>query len=226
MPGVDETEVPRSALIAARLAVAVAATGLLLIVAGLLDLHWWGTSSAHELRRVFEQVRIEYGDQPPALLRAGGGAVELIVLGICCLPYAFLAPLIRKGRRWARTTALLLGLATFIVGLIEIGADATQPVDLHAYLVALGNKGATSPVPQITSVIYPGWYNWVEDAAQGLQALASLALVITLTGLSVWHPYFFAGKTTAAQAPDEWSEAISRIRDQNARRRTETGLDD
>jgi hypothetical protein len=222
----DEATVPASARWAVRLAFAAAAAGLLLIVAGLLDLHWWSTSSATGLRRVMEHVRVEYGDQPPAMLRSGGGAVQLIVLGACCLPYAVLAPLLRQGRRWARTAGLLLGLATALFGLIEIGVDAIPPVDLHAYLAALTNKGATDSLPQLHALIYPAGYSWFEDLAQGLQTVASLAVALALVAVTIWHPDLYAGKRSAAAPPDEWSAAITRIRDQNKRRREETGLED
>jgi hypothetical protein len=229
---VAETQVPRSVRVAALIAVAVAVSGLLLIVAGILDLHWWGTSSAAGLRRVLAQVQTVYGTPPPALLRSGDGAVELIVLGVCCLPYAVLAPLILKGRQAARTAGTLLGIVTVIAALVLIGADSTTPVDLRSYLASLGVQGAGDAVPQIHALIYPGGYQWIEDIAQGLQALASLAVLVALVAAGIGNPYFFGGKgffgskDGASAPPDEWGAAISRIREQNARRRAETGLEE
>jgi hypothetical protein len=217
---VDDTETSRVARVVGLLAVAVAVTGGLLIGAGLLDLHWWGTASAQGLRHTFDTVRVQYGVLPPALLRDGSGAAELVVLGVCSLAFTGLAPLIVQGRRWARTVALTVALATFSVGLIEVGADAAQPVDLRAYLQLLSGRGTTELVAQIQALIYPAGYGWIEDVAQGLQVLASLAVVVTLSWVSVWYPDFFVGlRASAPPADDRWNSALERIRRQNAGQR-------
>jgi hypothetical protein len=202
--------------VAALLALAGALAGLLLIVAGLADLHWWSTPAAGQLTRLMERIRVDLGATPPALLRGGGPAVELIAIGTACLAYAILAPLIVKGRRWARTWGLALGIATFLIGLAEIGADATQPLDLNAYLHGLANAGASDLIPQVTALVNPAWYGWLEDIAQGVQVLVSFATILALAGAAVWHPDFFTAGKATPQAPDEWTAAISRIREQNA----------
>ena len=202
--------------VAALLALAGALSGVLLIIAGLADLHWWGTGTAGELTRLMERIRIELGAQPPAMVRRGNAAVELIVIGAVCLGYATLAPFIVKGHRWARTSGLVLGSVTFLVGLAEIGADATQPLNLQSYLEGLANSGASNLIPQVTALVNPAWYGWLEDIAQGLQVLASFAVILALTGAAVWHPDFFTAGKGAPQVQDEWTAAISRIREQNA----------
>jgi len=202
--------------VAALLALAGALTGVLLIVAGFADLHWWGTPTAGQLIRLMERIDVELGVPQPALLRHGAGAVELIVVGAACLPYAILAPLILKGRRWARTAGLALGLVTFLVGMAGIGADATQPHVLKSYLQVLASAGESEMIPQVRALVNPAWYGWLEDVAQGLQALVSLATVLALTATAVMHPHFFTAGKATPQVPDEWTAAISRIREQNA----------
>jgi len=201
----------------------MAPAGLFLVVAGLLDLHWWSTPSAARLVDLFAQIRIERGFQPPALLRSRESAVELVVIGAVCLAYAVLAPLIHKGRRWARTGALVLGFGTFLIGLVSIGADASQPVDLRGYLDALARSAAGGPIPEIQALVYPGWYAWFEDLAQGLQVLVSFAAAVALAGAVVWHPDYFASKKAAEVTPDAWGAAITRIHQETVRRRDQPG---
>jgi hypothetical protein len=69
-------------------------------------------------------------------------------------------------------------------------------------------------VAEIRALLYPGWYSWVEDIAQGLYVLASLATALTLTYAAVWHSDYFSSKGTDTAAPDSWDAAISRIRQQ------------
>jgi hypothetical protein len=195
----------------------MAPVGLLLLVGGIMDLHWWSTPAAARLVGLFTQIRIERGAQPPALLRSGGGAVELVVIGAVCLAYAILAPLIAKGRRWARTWGLALGFGTFLIGLVSIGADASQPIDLKGYLDMLARSAAAGAIPQIKALLYPGWYAWLEDIAQGLQVLMSFAAAVALAGAVVWDPDYFASKKAATAAPDAWAAAISRIHQETVR---------
>lgn len=201
------------------LTLTMAPAGLVLAGAGILDLRWWSTPTAAKLVDLFTRISTETGAQPPALLRGTEGAVELIVIGAVCLVCATLAPLIRKGRRWARAWGLALGVGTFLIALVSIGADASQPVDLRLYLEGLARSGADEWIPQVKALLYPGWYPWFEDIAQGLQALVSFAAAVALAGTTIWHPDYFGSKKAAARAPDAWDAAISRIRQENARRR-------
>jgi hypothetical protein len=218
MPDVTSSDAPKSVRVAAALTLALALAGLGLIVAGSLDLHWWSTSSATKLDDLFAQIKAQYGEPPPALLRRGEGAVLLMVVGAVCLAYGMLSPLIGKGRRWARTWGIVISLATFFFGLVLIGADASQPADLRGYLDLLRHAGNTDPIPQVQALIYPGWYGWFEDLAQGLQVLASLAVAVALAAAAIWHPDHFASERTATAAPDPWDEAFTRIHRQTVRR--------
>jgi hypothetical protein len=218
MPDVAQSDAPKSVRIAVVLAWTLAFAGLVLIVAGGLDLHWWGTPAAAKLDDLFARIKTEYGPPPPALLRRGEGAILLVVLGAVCLAYAILSPLIGKGRGWARTWGLVISLATFFFGLVLIGADASQPTDLRGYLDLLAQVGNTDPVPQVKALIYPGGYAWFEDLAQGFQVLASFAVAVMLAVVAIWHPDHFARGTAA---PDPWDDALSRIR-----RRTVGGSDE
>jgi len=201
------------------LTVLMAPAGLLLVVAGIVDLQWWSTPDAARLVAIFTQLRISQGFPAPALLRNHGEAVELIVIGAVCLAYAVLAPLIYKGRRGALNWAMAFGFGTALVGLVGIGVDASTPIDLKGYLTTLANAAVSDPIPAIKALVYPAWYAWLEDTAQGLQTLLSFAGAVTLVGAVVWHPEHFAGKGSGSTPPDAWDAAISRIREQNARER-------
>lgn len=100
-----------------------------------------------------------------------------------------------------------------------IGADASQPTDVRGYLEALTQAGNTSPVPEVKALIYPGWYAWFEDLAQGFQVLASLAVAVVLAAVAIWHPDYFASDKAATAAPDPWDDALSRIHRQTVRGR-------
>ena len=73
-------------------AAAMAPAGLLLIAAGLLNLTWWRSADAARLTAVLAGIEAGDGFEPPAMLRRGGAAVTLIVLGALCLAYAALTP--------------------------------------------------------------------------------------------------------------------------------------
>jgi len=197
----------------------MAPAGLLLVAAGIVDLHWWSTPDAARLVAVFAQLRIEQGYPAPALLRNHGGAVELMIIGAVCLAYACLAPLIYKGRRSALNWAMVFGFGTGLVGLVGIGVDASTPVDLKGYLDTLVNTASSGPIPEIKALVYPAWYAWLEDTSQGLQTLLAFAGAVALVGAVVWHPDHFVGKGTRSTPPDAWDAAISRIREENARQR-------
>jgi hypothetical protein len=190
--------------------------GLLLAADGLMELHWWGTPQAAQLRAVMAQTKDQYGTDPPALLRGHGGAVLMIVVGAVCLGFAILAPLIAQGRRSAHGWGLTVGGATFLVGLIGIGTDMAQPHDLNGYYTTLTQLSLDDHVRQVRGLLYPGWYSWLEDAAQGLQVLASLAVVLALLGMTIWYADHFIGRP-AEDAADPWDATVRRIHEQTVR---------
>jgi hypothetical protein len=208
------TDVPRGVRISAAVAWTMVPAGLLLLLDGLWELRWWGTSATARLSELLDQIGDQYGIDPPALLRGRRGAVELVVLGAAGLAYAFLVPLVRKGRRWALTTGLLLAIASFLIGLIAVGTDQSVPHTLTDFFTSLTQLAGGAGVAEIRALLYPGWYSWVEDIAQGLHVLASLAAVLGLTYAAIWHSDYFGSKGTDTAAPDSWDAAISRIRQQ------------
>jgi hypothetical protein len=188
--------------------------GLLLLLVGLWELRWWGTSSAARLTELLGQIRDQHGIDPPTLLRGRTGAWELVALGTLGLAYTFLVPLVRKGRRWALTTGLVLGLVLFLLGLVAIGSDESVPHKLTDYFTSLTQLAGGTGVAEIRALLYPGWYSWVEDIAQGLYVLASLAAALSLTYATIWYSDHFGRKGSDTAAPDSWDAAISRIRQQ------------
>lgn len=210
--------VPRVVRVASALAWALGVAGLLLIVVGVLELHWWGTPDATKMQQLFTQIKARPGIEPPVVLRGKSGAVELLLLGVLCCAYAGLAPLIARGRRWARTLGIVGGLVVFFFGLIGIGVDETVPEDLGAYFHVLTNLGSGDLVSQITPLLYPGWYSWIEDIAQGLQVLLALALVVALIWVGSTDADFFASRKGATAAPDEWESAITKLHRETVRR--------
>jgi hypothetical protein len=208
------TDVPPGVRISAAVAWVIVPAGVLLLLDGLWELRWWSTSAAARLTELLAQIREQHGIDPPALLRGRGGAVQLVVLGAAGVAYAFLVPLIRKGRRWALTTGLVLALVMFLIGLVAIGTDESAPHKLTDYFASLTQFAGGAGLAEIRSLLYPGWYSWLEDIAQGLHVLASLAAVLALTYATIWHSDYFGSKGKDAAAPDSWDAAISRIRQQ------------
>jgi hypothetical protein len=188
--------------------------GVLVLLDGLWELRWWSTSAAARLIELTAQIRDQHGIDPPTLLRGRGGAMELVVLGAAGVAFAFLVPLMRKGRRRALTTGLVLALVTFLIGLVAIGTDESVPHTLTDYFASLTQFAGGAGLAEIRSLLYPGWYSWLEDIAQGLQVLASLAAVLALTYAAIWHSDYFGSKGSDSAAPDSWDSAISRIRAQ------------
>jgi hypothetical protein len=92
-----------------------------------------------------------------------------------------------------------------------IGADASQPQDLHGYLEGLRQGTAAARIPEVESVVYPGWFAWLEDIAQAVQVLASAAAVAALSAAVIWHADFFTTKRSETAGPDEWDEVLSRL---------------
>ena len=210
--------VPRVVRVATALAWALGAAGLLLILVGVLELHWWGSPDAVRMQQLFTQIKARPGIEPPVVLRGKSGAVELIVLGVLCCAYGGLAPLIARGRRWARTLGVVGGLTVFFVGLVGIGVDETAPEDLNAYFHLLTSLGSGELVTEITPLLYPAWYAWIEDIAQGLQALLAIAAVVALIWVSTSDADFFASRKGATAEPDEWESAFSKLHRETVRR--------
>jgi hypothetical protein len=185
--------------------------GVLLTAAGALDLAYWSSPSAARLTALMGDIEAEYGTQPPAMIRAGRGAVLLIVLGLAAIAYAGLAPLIGKGVRRARSWALGLASAIFLIGLMTIGADASQPAYLRDYYDTLTWSTIADRIPLIEAQLYPAWYPWLEDVAQGVGTLVALGVVVALIWAVVSHAEHFVTRGDPGE-PDEWDTAIARMR--------------
>jgi hypothetical protein len=210
-------DAPRRVRVAAWLTWAMAPIGLFLLVVGVLELRWWGSDESRRLLALLAQLKAQYGIQPPALLRGHGGAVELIILGVVCIAYASLGFGLLRGRLWARTWAFALGGATLLWGLIGVGGDATESHTLAVYFKTLAASAIGDQAPAVRALLYPGWYSWVEDIAQGLQVLGSLAMLLALAAAVIAHGDYFVGKPGTDAPPDEWDNALSRIRDNTVR---------
>ncbi|SNY35246.1 hypothetical protein [Paractinoplanes atraurantiacus] len=213
------SEVPRGVRVITLLAWLMVPAGVLLVCAGVLDLTWWASADAGRLTAVMTQIKTEYGVNEPALLRSGDGAVTLIVLGIAALSYGMLAPMIRRGRRGARGWAIGVGSAFFLVAMLGIGSDASQPSYLKDYYETLTWTTQTERIAEIKQLLYPAWYQWFEDFAQGLGALAALAVLVGLSWAAVAHADHFVGlrpgrpgAAATGGEPDEWDAALARIR--------------
>jgi hypothetical protein len=213
MTGIDGTEtVSKQVRLATLTTWLMAPAGLLLVIAGGIESHWFGTTTAHRLTDLFHQINTQYGVDPPFLLRGRNGATELVVMGIAGVAFAALAPLVAKGRRWARTAGIVLGGMLFFVGLFFIAADVNNGShDVSSYFDALRAQQLQARVPEVQSLLPPGWYSWFEDVAQGVQVLMSLAVVGVPTGATIAHGDYFVTKKAETAAPDEWDEAIARL---------------
>jgi len=194
----------------------MAPAGLLMIIDGLLEIRWWHTPELAKLMIVFAGIKTEYGLDRPALLRGLGGAYELVFIGVGCLALAALARLVHQGRQWARTWTFLLSIGTFFVGLWAIGADLVPPVRLAEYLEALKEVGGGARIPDVQALVYPAWYGWAEDLAQGAQVLGSLAVLVALAYAVISHGHYFVRKSVPDHT-DQWGAAIRRIREQAPR---------
>ncbi|MFC7546801.1 hypothetical protein [Plantactinospora sp. GCM10030261] len=202
---------PGKVRLASRLTWATAGAGLLLIVAGSIELYWWGTPDSAQLTALLADIARQDGPPPPPLLRGQRGAVDLIVVGVACLALASLAPLLAQGRLWARTAAFIATPALFLYGLVGLGGDVMSSPDFPGYFKAMVQARLGDLVPQVKSLLYPGWYSWLEDIAQGVQVGLSLACLIALITATVLHADYFTTKKTDRSGPDEWAEAFSRL---------------
>jgi hypothetical protein len=221
MPGMTGVDIPRRVQLATTFIWLLAPAGLLLVLDGLWELRWWGSSSAHRLLAVLADIKQQFGVEPPTLLRGHAGAWELVVLGLLTMAPAVLAPAIRRGSRTARTWVYVFGIGTLAIGLAFIGSDATQPIDLHSYLASMHQGVATERIPEINAAMYPAWYPWLEDLAQGLQALAAALAVGALSTAVIWHGDWFFGGRKAEPEADAWDDAISRLHQRTVGDKTE-----
>jgi hypothetical protein len=219
MRGMTGTDAPRTVRLAAVLTMAVAPVGLLLLLDGLLELHWWGTSEAHQLMALLDKIQADYGIEPPALLRGRLGAVLDVILGLVCIAYGCLGIWLLRGRLWARTAALVTGALATLVGVIGVGADSTEPRTLAAYFADLHGSQISDREPLVRALLYPGWYSWAEDIVQGLQVLVSLAALVALGWAVITHSDYFSGRRDVDAPPDEWDNALTRVREQSRKHR-------
>src|SRR5690349_7578092 len=118
------TGAPRTVRLAAILTMAVAPFGLLLVIDGLLEQHWFSTTAAHRLMALMDKLQAEVGLEPVRPLRGRSGAVQDVVLGLVCIGWAALGIWVVRGRGWARTWAPVLGVLVTMAGMAGIGADA------------------------------------------------------------------------------------------------------
>jgi hypothetical protein len=203
---------PGSVRIASALAWAMLAAGLLLVVAGIAEMHWWGTSAPARLSTIFADIEHQHGPSRPRLLRGHAGAAELVVVGVASLVCAGLARLLARGRRWARTVVLVASAVLFLDALLGIGADTFgSSSSMSGYIADLEDAGFTQPIPEITSLLYPTWYSWVEDIGQELQLVLSLACFAAASWAVLQNADYFTTRKADEAGPDEWDAAISRI---------------
>lgn len=214
MTGIDA---PRKVRLAALLVALMAPAGLLLAIDGLLADHWWGTPRARQLLALMAQLQADRGIEQPAMLRRGGGATTLVVLGVAGLAVGALAWGILRGRRWARSWALAGSGIVMMAGLFAIGADASQPRNLADYLDLLRHNGLADQIPRVEALVYPGWYPWAEDLTQGLQVLLAGAAVVALLAAVISHGHYFVTRAADETPDDDWDDAFNRIRQQSRR---------
>jgi cyanate permease len=214
MTGIDA---PRKVRLAALSVFLMAPAGLLLAVDGLWELHWWSTPKAKQLLAFMARLQSERGLEPPAMLRQGGDAVLLVVLGVAGIAIGALGWWILRGRRWARTATMISAGLLLVIALFVIGADASQPRYLSNYLNFLTHDGLTDRVAQLQALLYPAWSAWAEDLAQAFQALVAAAALVALATAVISEGHYFVTRKADETADDEWDDAFSRIRQQTRR---------
>jgi hypothetical protein len=208
MTGVD---IPRRVRVATLFIWLMAPAGLLLVLDGLWELHWWGSPAAHHLLAVLNSIKQEFGVDPPALLRGHAGAWELVVLGLLTMVPAAFARAIQQGSRGARTWVYGIGLAVLAMGVLFIGSDAVEPIDLNTFLANMHQGIAADRIPEVKAAMYPGWYQWAEDIAQGLQVLVATLAIGALSAAVIWHGNWSFGRPAAEPEADAWDDAITRL---------------
>jgi hypothetical protein len=204
-------EIPRRIRVATTTIMLLAPAGLLLVIDGLWELRWWAGAPAHHLVSLLTGIKQEFGVDPPVLLRGHAGAIELIVLGLLTMAPAFLALAVRAGSRTARTWVFVLAIAALAIGLAFIGSDATEPITLRTYLESMHQGIAADRIPEVKAAMYPAWYSWAEDIAQGIQALTAALATGALAAAVIWHGDWFFGRTKSQPSDDAWDDAISRL---------------
>ncbi len=202
----------------------MALIGAALIVVGVLEIEWWGSSDAARLGTLFEHVKETYGLERPAMLRGGAGAQVLIAIGVAVLGLGALSWPVRDGRQWARTTAVVLMVVLVIVVGTDIGSDVIQTTSIATYTTELARfdpQGQVVRVEDIHALLYPAWYPWLEDLAQGAVIIVSVFVLLALAKAAVWSEvYFWGGSDAKAGAADDaWGAKLARIREENQRRR-------
>jgi hypothetical protein len=212
------TDAPRPVRLAARLTMAVAPVGLLLLLDGLLELHWLGTPEAHRLVALMERLRAETGMEPSTLLRGWSGAVEDVLIGLVCIGLGALGIWVLRGRAWARTWALILGILVTLVGVAAIGADEADPNKLDASFAESLSTELGIGLPIVRGLVYPGWFTWFEDIVQALQVIVSLVAVLALAWAVITCSGYFNGMRDADAPPDDWDVALARAKEQPPKR--------
>lgn len=187
----DQDRASRGVRNATVILLAMVPIGIALIVIGLLEVRWWHSGDTGRLLGLFDKVKLDNGLVRPVLLRGKEGAFELIALGFLSLGYVCLASFVRKANRTARTWGLAAGSVLLLYTLLQIGSDAAMfgQTTIGSYLAQLSQL---KPVPGATAadllpLFPPAWYSWLEDIAQGLQALAFVAALIALARTAVMH---------------------------------------
>ncbi|WP_162907189.1 hypothetical protein [Allorhizocola rhizosphaerae] len=199
---------------------ALAFIGATLIVVGVLEILWWRSPDAAGLAVIFDRVKQTYGLDRPAMLRGVGGAGVLIAFGVVALGLSGLAWPIRDGHQWARTTAVVGMIGLVVVVGVDIGSDlvlATSPATYTAEVASFDPQGRVVRVEDIQALLYPAWYPWLEDVAQGALVLVCVFALLALGKAAVWSEgYFKAGPD--ARTDDAWGAKLAKIREENQRR--------
>jgi hypothetical protein len=204
-------EIPRRVRVATLFIRLMAPAGLLLVLDGLWELRWWGSARSHHLVALLSSIKKEFGTDPPALLRGHFGAWELIVLGLLTMAPAFFARSVRQGDRGARSWVYGLSIASLVLGVLFIGSDAAEPIDLHMFLQNMHQGIAADQIPAVQAAMYPGWYQWAEDIAQGLQVLVAVLAIGTLAAAVIALGEWTSGQPADEPAGDAWDDAITRL---------------
>lgn len=189
--------------------VALAPVGVALVVVAGLEMLWWRSPDAAQLQAVFGAVQEKHGLEPPFVLRNTLGSLILIGLGLIGAALALFAVPMRAGRQWARTTVVWTLSVVLLIGLIEIGADATITSSPATYLTDLARydpDGVSFDPGHIRSLLYPAWYTWVEDLAQGAQVIAALGVLLSLAKAALWHETL-----TPSAEPGEGDDDMARF---------------
>ena len=72
-------------------------------------------------------------------------------------------------------------------------------------------QGIGDRIPQVEALLYPQWYAWLEDLAQGAVTVLALAVSVALIWAAISHAEHFMARGDGGE-PDEWDNAIARMR--------------